>query len=295
MANLSIGKKKFTDGQLIRLTLVGFFGLIALVYLLKSGDILSSRNSTKFEKPSMAVIPTVAAIEPDLDDVVIFQGESVQRKLDKGGIQNWTFNASAETIVDITVMPSAEIDPNFDPVIELYAPSGDLLLKTDDLGPNQPELLRGLQLPESGEYTIWVTDKTFEHGATYTLTYTPYNIKATHPQRLGIGSMLRSQLAPNEFQMWVFTGEEQQKVSVTLLPIRERDADFRPIAQLYTPAGDLLATIDTVDGLNVLRGIELPSSGNYTLWVMDDGNDNSGEYALSVQSLGSKAELNERR
>ncbi len=295
MANFTIGNMKMTDGRLIRLSLVLFFGLVVLVYLWQAGDILSASSSTKFERPQMAVVPTVEAFEPDVDDVLIIQGDSARRTLDKGGIQNWTFSAAADTIVDLSVLTSAESEPNFNPVIELYAPSGSLLLKSDELGPNQPELMRGVTLPEAGEYTVWITDATFEHGATYTLTYTPYYIKATHPQRIGIGQTLRSTLAPNEFQMWVFSGAAEQDMSFTLLPIREHDDDFRPIGELYTPEGNLLARLDITDGINVLRNLTLPQTGNYTLWITDDGTDNSGEYALSVQQLGGKAEINERQ
>lgn len=294
MSNLSIGNMKLTDGRIIRLSLVAFFGLIALVYFLQSGDIFSSSSNSKFETPQMAIIPTIAAFEPDVDDVIIFPGESVLRTLDAGGIHNWTFEGSAETLVDISLLPSAETDPNFDPVIELYAPSGGLLFKTDDLGANQPELMRGIMLPEAGEYTIWITDETFEHGSTYALTYTPYNIKATHPQRVGVGETMRGKLGLNEYQMWVFSGAEGSEVSITLLPIREHDEAFRPIAELYSPDGQLITRLDSAERVNVMRNISMPSSGNYTLWVMDDGSDQAGEYALSVQQMGGKAQINER-
>lgn len=294
MNNLTLGNMKLTDGRLIRLSLVAFFGLIGLVYILQSGDILSSSSSVKLERPDMAVIPTLEARTPDLDDVVIFPGETLLRTLDAGGIQNWTFDGAADMLVDLTVMPVNQVDPNFNPVIELYAPNGDLLLKADEFGQNEPELMRGIQLPESGEYTIWITDQTFEHGATYQLTYTPYNIKATHPQRIGVGETLRSTLGPSEFQMWVFSGAVDQSMSFTILPVREHEDEFRPIAELYTPQGVLLARADITDGLNVLRNVTLPQDGNYTLWVMEDGSNHSGEYALSVQALGEKLTLNQR-
>ena len=286
MSNISSPKIKWTDGRLIRLSLAIFFALILLVYALQSGDILRSGKNTRLETPNMLFVPTIQSISPELDDVIIFPGESVARKLDKGGIQNWTFDGVERTLVDISILAGADAEPGFNPVIEIYAPDGNLLTKSDELGPDQPELLRGLELPSTGEYTIWVTDATFEHGGTYTMTFTPFNIKATHPQRIGVGETLRGILSPNNVHMWVFSAAEGQSVSITLLPIREWDETFRPIGELYSPDGQFVAKLDvgSADALNVMRNIPVDQTGNYTLWIMDAGYDDAGQYAVSVQA-----------
>ena len=305
MTDMPVNRTSSRDGWLIRLSLVCFFALIAIVYFLQSGDIFSTGNSSQFASPQMLVIPTIEPIQPDLDDVIIFPGESVTRRLDKGGIQNWTFDGTEGSFVDISLMPLAsaseaerlvgdetliaQVDAGFDPVLELFAPSGDLLLKSDKLGADQPEFLRGLELPETGEYTIWVTDETFEHGATYTLTFNPYFIKATHPQRIGVGEALRSELGVQQFQMWVFSAEANQQISITALPIRTHAEAFQPRIDLYSPTGDLLASFSGIE-----RNITMPATGNYTIWVMDDGFNDEGEYMLSVQASGAKAEINRR-
>ncbi len=305
MAKAPSNRTTSRDGWLIRLSLVCFVALVAIVYLFQSGNLFNVGTGSQFASPQMLVVPTESAIEPDIDDVIIFDGESVRRRLDKGGIQNWTFNGAANSLVDITLMPNAvsppvdsltddeglpsQVDPGFNPVLELYTPSGDLLLKANDFGPDQPELLRGVELPEAGEYTVWVTDETYEHGATYTLTFTPYFIKATHPQRIGVGEALRSDLDKQQFQMWVFSAEAGQEISITALALRNHDENFQPHVDLYSPNGELLASFEGVE-----RKIPMPDTGNYSAWVMDKSFANSGDYMLSIQASNAKEEINLR-
>ena len=289
----SIREVEWSDARLIRLSIVLFFGLVLFVYLLRSTDILNPSRTYQIRVPQYSVVPTLEFVAPTADDTIIFPGETVTRQLDPGGIQQWTFDAGGGEVVDINVAPVGVFDEAFDLVMELYDPQGQPLMRVDEAEAGQPELLRGLTLPAVGEYTIWITDETFTYGGNYALNFVPYRVKATHPQRVSVGETLRDSLASAEYDYWVFTGEQAQSISVTLLRIREGEDDFAPHFQLYGPDGVLLAARDSAstESPSTLRAFELPRTGTYTLWVMDDGFDNTGEYAISVQAIGGKEQI----
>ncbi len=286
----NLRKVEWTDARLIRLSIVLFFGLVMFVYLLRSTDILNLSKTYQVRVPQFSVVPTLEFVAPTSDDTIIFPGETVTRQLDQGGIQQWTFEAGGGEVIDISVAPVGVFDEGFDIVVELYDPQGQPLLRLDDGGANEPELLRGLTLPIFGEYTIWITDETYTYGGNYTLNFVPYRVKATHPLRIGVGETLRDALAPTEYDYWVFSGEQGQAISLTLLQIREREDDFAPQLQVYDPAGELVAetVAATTDVPATIRNLELPRTGTYTVWVIDQGFDSTGEYALSVQGIGGK-------
>lgn len=289
----NLRKIEWTDARLIRLSIVLFFGLVMFVYLLRSTDILNLSKTYQVRVPQFSVVPTLESISPTSDDTIIFPGETVMRQLDAGGIQQWVFEAGGGEVVDINVAPAGVFDEGFDLVVELYDPQGQPMLKMDEGEAGQPELLRGLTLPIMGEYTIWITDKTYTYGGNYTLNYVPYRVKATHPLRIGVGETLRDSLAINEYDYWVFSGEEGQEVSVTLLQIREREDAFAPRSQIYDPSGEMIAELPaaTTDLPATVRNLALPRTGTYTIWIMDEGFDNTGEYALSVQGIGGKEDI----
>jgi hypothetical protein len=289
----NLRKIEWTDARLIRLSIVLFFGLVLFVYLLRSTDILNLSKTYQVRVPQFSVVPTLESIAPTSDDTIIFPGETVTRMLDQGGIQQWVFEAGGGEVVDISVAPVGVYDEGLNIVVELYDPQGQPLLRVDEGGAGQPELLRGLTLPIVGEYTIWITDQTYTYGGNYKLNFVPYRVKATHPLRIGVGETLRDALTIGEYDYWVFSGEQGQAVSVTLLQIREREEGFAPQVQIYDPAGDLIAELPaaTTDIPTTVRNLELPRTGTYTIWVMDDGYDTTGEYALSVQGIGGKADI----
>lgn len=283
-------KIEWSDARLIRLSIVLFFGLVMFVYLLRSTDILNLSKTYQIRLPQFSVVPTLEFVAPAPDDTIIFPGETVTRQLDQGGIQQWVFEAGGGEVVDINVAPVGEFDEMFNLVVELYDPQGQPLMRVDEGDVGDPELLRGLTLPIYGEYTVWITDQTYTYGGNYTLNFVPYRVKATHPQRIGVGETLRDSLTSAEYDYWVFSGEQGQSVSVTLLQIREREDGFAPHAEIYDPSGKLIAEVPAAmtDTPATIRNLELPRTGTYTVWITDEGFDNTGEYAISVQANGGK-------
>lgn len=286
-------RQLLTDGRLIRLGLVALVALVLFAAILSNNRGIFSGRTAHFVQPRVVVVPTLEAVVPDLDDTIIFPGETVMRDLPAGGIQIWTFSAGTDTPIDLTARPDGDSGDRFDILLELYGPDGLPLLRVNDNGVGAPELVRGFTLPAAGEYTVWVSDPSYSAGGPYALTVLPQRLKSTYPLRIGLGQTLRDTLRAGEYKFWVFAAGETQRLSITLLPLPESDAAFAPRFALYGPDGTRIAdsAAATADQPLVMRDIALPVYGDYTIWVTDDGFDAGGDFALSIQALGVKDEM----
>lgn len=280
------------DGRLIRLAIVGFVGLVLFTAIVGNNPGIFSGRTARFVQPPAVIVPTLAAVIPDLDDTIMFPGETVMRELPVGGIQIWTFSAGSDTLIDLAVRPDGDSGDRFDLLVELFGPDGLPLLSLNDNGIGAPELARGYTLPAAGEYTVWISDPTYTAGGPYALTVLPQRLKSTYPLRIGLGQTLRDTLRVGEYKFWVFSAAAEQNLSLTLLPLGDEEQTFAPRFELFAPDGTLVmrSAAVHVDPL-VMRDLVLPQAGDYTLWVSDDGYDNAGEFALSIQALGLKESL----
>lgn len=280
------------DGRLIRAAIIGFLGLIVLIYVARVSGIIVSSKVSHAIAPTPILIPTVESVEPSADDTIIFAGETLVREMATGELHLWEFTEAEGEVIDILVLAHDLYDSDFDLQLELFAPSGQLIAKMDDSLGSGPELLRGVVLPEAGTYTLWVSEADFDHAGHYQLTLLNNLNKAIYPSRVGLGQMLRSTLTRDETQFWVFSGDAEQAISATVFPLWEYDDDFRPILDIYTPEGEFLARVESAEPATtaVSTDIILPTSGSYTVWIADDGYDHEGIFALTLQVQGSKAE-----
>jgi hypothetical protein len=93
----------------------------------------------------------------------IAYGESVNRILNGGSGDRWTFSASAGDVITIFMQG------NFDTYLELYNPAGVKIAENDDNGVWEQSLITGALL-DSGQYTILARAYGFGGGGGYTLS-----------------------------------------------------------------------------------------------------------------------------
>lgn len=107
-----------------------------------------------------SVLPSSA--EPPYQDASgqIAYGETVEGELTANASHTWTFSGE---IGQRVVISAERFPPNpstyFDPYLELINSSGEVIAEDDDRGASQDALLLGFSLPDSGTYTIRVSNK----------------------------------------------------------------------------------------------------------------------------------------
>ncbi|MCA9872806.1 MAG: hypothetical protein KC441_04110, partial [Anaerolineales bacterium] len=90
-------------------------------------------------------------------------GETVEGTLEAGVSHAWVFS-DGPAVIDITVTA----DEDLDATVELYDPDNVLLDQQDAAFAGETEELRGIDIPDDGDYTIVVRDF-FDDGGSYTL------------------------------------------------------------------------------------------------------------------------------
>lgn len=275
-----------SDSRGLRLAIVIAVALAVLFYFARATGIVRSSRNFRQIAPQPIVIPTPFIINPTEDDDIVYPGETLGSYIEGSDFETWFFSADSGNVVDIMVRPVGEFDPEFDVVIELFAPDGQRLIKLDENLGGQPEIIRGLELPQPGEYNVWVSESQFDNGGNYILTIMTDWIKATHPQRIGLGQTLNTEIASPEMQYYVFTANEGQSLSVTMRGLGDNPQEFNPYIEIFTPSGQYVdrVTLDDPKEIKVQREILLPESGNYTVWVGEDGFDNDGIVSLAIHA-----------
>jgi hypothetical protein len=204
--------------------------------------------------------------------------------------QSWLFNSEAGEVIDIMAIPFNNQDRQLNPVVEVLTPQKQLIAKIDKNYGGQPELLAGLILPTSGEYTILVSDSLANTG-NYLLTVLTKATKATDINRLSMGDSISGYLKPNDIQYWILSGTKGQTVDISLTPVVEKDElgiDF--VMEIYAPNGQLLQQVDKTswEEPESLTQFTFDATGDYTIWLYDDFFTEVGGYTLSVQPYAPK-------
>lgn len=198
----------------------------------------------------------------------------------EGGIRDvWTFNIEEQRYATLTLQPGAAI---LDLTMTLISPSGQTLALVDNGYANDVETAVDQLVLERGLYVIEVGEF-FNQDGPYTLS-----LVLTADSLFGgggdirLGQTMESELLANGEHKWLFSAEAGTLVSAVLDPL-----DFDGILELYAPDGRQLATLD--EGFSgdaeVVSGLELPLTGEYTIHVRSFSND-GGQYTLSLNEGG---------
>ncbi|NJN54625.1 MAG: hypothetical protein HC804_07625 [Anaerolineae bacterium] len=214
-------------------------------------------------------------------NVVGALGESdlVEGRLNSGVKDIWTFDVTAERYATLTLSPQAAA---LDLTMTLITPSGQTLALVDNGFAGEMETAVDQLLRENGRYLVEVGEF-FNMAGGYTL-----RLSLTEQPlfggggAVGLGQSIQSELPPGGEQLWRFTANTGDMISVVLDPL-----DFDVILSLYTPDGRSLTELD--EGFSgdaeVVSGLLLPVDGEYTIVVRSFAGD-GGAYTLSLDQGG---------
>lgn len=280
-------------GWIWRLAFVLLLGAAFFIYAVRVGGILNANKQSYVRAPQPSEKEELEIVRPELDDSLLLLGERVQRKIE-WAMQMWSVELLAEDVLHIMAMPVIPYDAPIDLKLELFNPMGELVQTFDEGKEGKPEVAHGYRVPEDGVYSLWVSEKGFEHRGEYQLSVLPQRVLATYPQRLGFGSPVFGLSNKAGYDLWVFSADFDQTISLTLLPIGvNKDKRFQPVIEIYDPNGELVIkqVSEALDKATVVQDVRLALAGVYSVWISDEGADGAGEYVLAVSQKLSKNEL----
>lgn len=253
------------DGQPVTQIDNGFTGATESVTdlaLNQAGDYLVEINDLN-GAAGRYTLAVVIADEPQyqLGGDIAF-GEVLQGELPGEGQHDWSFFGVNRQRISVVVTPSLRA---IDPILELYAPDGQLLLGLDEGYSGDPELINGFELPATGEYTLRVRNFSAE-GGPYTVSLDEGALETTNFYDAGdlvYGDLRQESLQPQEVHTWFFEGETGDHVLVRVTPLGLNvdltvwllDTDLRRIAAVDRFASGEPETIEltlTQDGRNII-------------------------------------------
>lgn len=290
-------RKFLTDGRIIRLGIVAGLGLIVLLAIGGATGVIAPNKSLLAVAVTPDIIPTREPIAvDDPSNSFLLPGDTLKARVEPNGYRIWEFPGSEGEVIDIMAQPVDEYLRGFDLVVEVYAPSGNLILELNENSQGQPESRGGIALSENGTYSVYVSDNGLDDSGDFELTLLNNLVKRTFPERLGLGNSVRNELKTAELQTWVFSGKEGQVVSFSILPIYAPPRDFLPRFTVFAPEGDVLISAETTQpetGATVFD-VTLPTTGTYTIWISEDEYNTTGWYAFSLYQDLDKSEIRSR-
>lgn len=178
-------------------------------------------------------------------------------------IHIWQLNLFADDVVQI----SAAAEPGLDLVLSLYDPEGTAVVEAvDTSSAGSIERIANLTVPMDGEYTLHIqsADGTGGH---YVFNWFGAEDDPQIFQGILDGSdSVTSNMAGRTDDMWLFYGQANTTVTISLTPEGTSDLSF--FMDIYSPTGTVIGDITGIDGDAIeISGLSLPVDGMYAIYL----------------------------
>lgn len=192
----------------------------------------------------------------------------------------YSFNADAG---DVILVRMKDEEGKVESVIELYSPSGELIERAEP-APDGLTRLGVIGLEEAGEYLLLAMDGNGNDVGNYSFAFQVLNSEECSLPT-GCGADFSANLSRKaEIDAYTFQADAGD---VIVAHMRGISKDVEARMELYSPDGNLIVTNTNRGRLGLLKPVTLPVSGQYILLAMDDGGNDIGDYALSLQYTNS--------
>ncbi|MGE4094886.1 MAG: choice-of-anchor D domain-containing protein [Candidatus Binatia bacterium] len=212
----------------------------------------------------------------------------------------FVFEGNLGDIVELTLTDRSlsGFNPTAEPMAQLYGPDQKPVLDTNDnpivLNPIETGQTRQLTLLATGTYTILVREQSDNEAGSYNLALQRLFPPPLDARFLCLGCGLTDAITPvADSDVILFDGTSSCLVELTLTDrsLSGFNPTAEPIAQLYGP--DQKPVLDTNGATIVLDPVEtsettapiLLGNGTYTILVREQGDNEAGNYSLSLQRL----------
>ncbi len=206
-------------------------------------------------------------------------GQTIQSSLEPSGQHVWKFNGNAGDIVSVVLTP----ENRFDAILDLYSPDGTRLAALDEGFSGDAEVISGLDLPLTGEYSILVRSFAGDAGS-YSLSLDEGGESINNFYDAGdliFGQAAQETLRENEAHAWFFSGKMGDEIMITVSPLSTNlDLDI----WLLDASVNRLAEQDAfLAGSPEMINFILPSDGEYLILVRDFFGE-AGQYEVDLQA-----------
>ena len=206
-------------------------------------------------------------------------GQTIQSNLARGAQHIWTFNGNAGELISVVLTPANQ----FDAILDIYSPDGTRLSALDEGFSGDAEVVSGLELPLTGEYSILVRSFAGE-GGNYSLSLDEGGESTANFYDAGdliFNQIAQETLRENEAHAWFFTGRAGDTVFITVEPLAPNlDLD---IWLLDSNINRLAEQDDFLAGAPEMIEFELLEDGQYLILVRDFFGE-AGRYEISLRA-----------
>lgn len=226
------------------------------------------------------IAQSVVLARPPAGDVqamgVLQYGETVAGRIEAGNVATWTFIGVEGERIDLTVRPLQE---TLDLSIDIQDASGASILPggpvDDSFG---VETIRGLALPASAEYTVWVSGFAQASGD-FELAIGEAGA-LTSAQSIAVGDTVNGSLELDEQDDYLFDEGVSTAVTVVVNPVGDLDV----VLEILDSSGSVIFQEDSSYGQEQLS-FTPTATESYILRVRGFAGA-AGDYAIALQAGG---------
>ena len=182
-----------------------------------------------------------------------------------------------------------------DPYLFVVGPDGDVLAQNDDTEHGLNAAVRGVVLPEDGEYTVVAAGFRSEVTFDYTVRLRTLDTESADLRSIEVNSTETGDLDKTDpydedrhgfHEPVTFDGESGQTVRIEM---GSKPGDT--YLQLLDPSGDVVAENDDSDDLNsTIEQVTLTEDGEYTIVATSFSSEDTFPYELSVEAVGANTD-----
>jgi YD repeat-containing protein len=181
----------------------------------------------------------------------------------------WRVYTFTGAVNDVVTIRAGNLSPgSFLPNIELYSPTGSLLVNTYTGQVDRT-------LTAAGAYTILMRDYSNANAGNFTLTWQKMNAPC-NPTPINCGQVLSGSILAGELDVYSFTASANDVVTIR---VRKTSGTFSPYMELFNAAGSRIA------GPTTQIDMTFATAGTYTILVRDYNTTATGNYLLYWQTV----------
>ncbi len=213
--------------------------------------------------------------EPSASGTIEYS-QTVEGMLTEDMEDGWFFQGSEGDVVTIAMNALGD---ELDCYLELYDPNGLALTDDDDSGEDLNALIEYYELPADGTYRIVAGGALFGVTGAYELTLE--RAEMVVEGTLTYGETVNAALEPGTRHHWLFEGEAGDVVAISMTALT---GDMDTYLELFAPNGvRVIADDDGGGDANAkISTFKLPLSGTYRIIARGYGDDDVGEYELTL-------------